>query len=120
MMAEVDSGMNAVEFGKLIQRRRESIGMSREELAAIVGSKYEVIRLYEEGKRVMKIDRFFAILDALGIPSSDCLLTVLGGNFEKVHPLSLLARIRALDSTSYQRLIYLMNAFIEMEDSGHL
>lgn len=116
-MPKIMDNMAIVELGRLFQKRREAIGMTRETLARIVGTTYEVIRLYEEGQRVMKIDRLLAILEALGIPTSDCFSAILGGSTEGVHPLSLVTRINTLDKESSQRLIRQVDALIQIEDS---
>ena len=61
--------------GNLLKVRRESIGMSRSTLAMKVGTTYESIRFYEEGRRAMRLDRLFALLSALGIPANGLLST---------------------------------------------
>ena len=66
-MPKITSDMSMVELGQILQRIRESVGMSRSELAEKIGTRYDVIRLYEEGQRIMRVDRLFEILDALGI-----------------------------------------------------
>ena len=55
-------------IGKLMQDIRKAKGITRQELADMTGCKYDEIRLYEKGQRIMRIDRFFRILDMLGIP----------------------------------------------------
>ena len=62
--------------GKLLQEIREAAGMSRQELAEKVGCKYEDIRLYEKGQRVMRIDRLFRILNVLGVHLSKEILDI--------------------------------------------
>ena len=54
-------------LGKLPRDVREAAGMSRKELAEKVGCKYDDIRVYEKGERVMRIDRLFRVLDVLDI-----------------------------------------------------
>ena len=61
-MPKIKGNAYVVELGRLLQRRREYLGISREALADTLGTKYEVIRLYEEGQRIMKVDRLFEIL----------------------------------------------------------
>ena len=55
-------------IGKLLREIREAKKITRQELADIAGCRYDEIRLYEKGKRFMRVDRFFRILDVLGIP----------------------------------------------------
>ena len=118
-MPKITNNPVVVEVGRLLQKRREAIGMTREVLADKIGTKYEVIRLYEEGQRVMKIDRLFEILEAMGIPSADCLSAILGGSgSESVRALNLVARINTLNDADSQRLIRQVNALIEIENSG--
>lgn len=54
-----------VELGRNIQRQREFLGMSQEELGLDVGSNKNTIYLYETAQRVMKVDRLFEISEAL-------------------------------------------------------
>ena len=63
-------------LGNLLRDIREAIGMSRQDLAEKVGCKYEDIRLYERGERIMRIDRLFRILNVLGVRFSKDLLDV--------------------------------------------
>ena len=58
-------------LGMTLQWCREAVGMSRAELAEKVGTRYDVIRMYETGDRIMKVDRLFRILDVLGVRLSD-------------------------------------------------
>ena len=90
--------------------------MTREDLADMLGTRYDVIRLYEEGQRIMKIDRLFEILNALDISGSDCLNIVFGA--VKAQTLNLFARINTLDDTSCQRLIRQIDALMEAEKIG--
>ena len=60
-------------LGRWLKERRERAGISRGTLAVKLGTTYETIRLYEEGKRAMKIDRFLEILAALDISLDDFL-----------------------------------------------
>ena len=55
-------------IGKLLRDIRESRKLTRQELADMAGCRYDEIRLYEKGKRIMRVDRLFLILEALGIP----------------------------------------------------
>ena len=55
-------------MGKLLRNIRESKKLTRQELANMEGCKYDEIRLYEKGKRIMRVDRLFLILEVLGIP----------------------------------------------------
>lgn len=103
-------------LGRLIQLRRESMGLSREALAEKTGTKYEVIRLYEEGQRVMKVDRLFEILEALDVPVMDCLPAVFAGRSGRA--LRLVSEISALDSAVCDRLVRQMEALTGLEKSG--
>ena len=114
-MPKITDNTFIAELGRLIQRRRESVGMSRETLADMIGSKYEVVRLYEEGQRVMKMDRFFEILTVLGVSIPDSLFAILGGT--SAHMLSLVARMNMLDEASRRRLMRQIDALIEVEKS---
>lgn len=114
-MPKITDNAFVVELGRLIQRRRESIGMSRETLANTLGSRADVIRLYEEGQRVMKTDRFFEILKILGVSVSDCLDAILGKT--SAHTLNLVARINTMDEASSRRLIRQMEDLLEIEIS---
>ena len=58
-------------MGKLLRNIRESKKLTRQELADMAGCRYDEIRLYEKGKRIMRVDRLFLILEVLGIPVSE-------------------------------------------------
>lgn len=58
-------------IGKLMQDIRETRKVTRQELAGMVECRYDEIRLYETGGRIMRVDRFFRILEVLGIPVRD-------------------------------------------------
>ena len=72
----MDQGEEIRAFGGLLRDIRETVGMSRKELAEKVGCKYEDIRLYEKGERVMRLDRLFRILHVLGVHLSKDLLDI--------------------------------------------
>ena len=117
-MPKITNSAFVLDLGKLLQRRREAIGMTRDGLAEKIGTKYEVIRLYEEGQRVMKIDRLFEILEALGIPTKSCLSVILGGTgTQGIHALNLAAQIYALDDSVRQKLLRQVNALIDIENA---
>ena len=115
-MPKIKGNAYVVELGRLLQRRREYLGISREALADTLGTKYEVIRLYEEGQRIMKVDRLFEILVALDISVSDFLNAILG-EFNS-YTLKLAASINTLDGTRCQRLIKQIDALLEIEKTG--
>ena len=77
-MPKISGNKFVVELGKLLQHRREALGMTREELAERAGIRYDVIQMYEEGQRTMKIDRLFEILNALDISVADCMAVIFG------------------------------------------
>lgn len=60
-----------VELGKNIQKQREFLGMSQESLGLDIGSNGNAIYLYETAQRVMKVDKLFAIADALLITPTE-------------------------------------------------
>ena len=72
----MDQGEELRAFGSLLCKMREAMGLTRQELATKVGCKYEDIRLYEKGERVMRIDRLFRILNVLGIHLSKDLFDI--------------------------------------------
>lgn len=71
MMSTERGHKKIIKMGKWLKKRRESAGISRGTLATRVGATYDTIRLYEEGKQVMRLDRFFDLLDALNINSDE-------------------------------------------------
>ena len=96
--------------GNLLKVRRESIGMSRSTLAMKVGTTYESIRFYEEGRRAMRLDRLFALLSALGIPASG-LLSRMEEDLHKT--IQLATKISALSADEYRSLIQKIEALLE-------
>jgi transcriptional regulator with XRE-family HTH domain len=60
-----------VELGKNIQKQREFLGKSQEELGLDVGSNKNTIYLYETAQRTMKVDRLFEIADALMVTPTE-------------------------------------------------
>ena len=101
------------DLGKLLRDRRESLGMSRQELAEKADSRYDVIRLYEHGERVMKLDKLFRILNALEISlSEDFVLKTTDGVV--IHPQAYraAARLSALNPESRDRLMVRLRAML--------
>lgn len=101
------------DLGKLLRDRRESLGMSRQELAEKADSRYDVIRLYEHGERVMKLDKLFKILNALEISlSEDFVLKTTDGVV--IHPQAYraAARLSALNPESRDRLMGRIRAML--------
>ena len=96
--------------GNLLKERRESIGMSRSTLAMKVGTTYESIRFYEEGRRAMRLDRLFALMSALGIPTNG-LLSRMKEDLRKTARLA--TRISALSADEYRSLIQKIEALLE-------
>lgn len=94
------------DLGKLLQDRREALGMSRQELAEKVDSRYDVIRLYERGERIMKLDKLFRILDALKISlSEDFVLRTTDGAAITPQAYHTAVRLSALKAESRHKLM---------------
>ena len=61
----------------LIAKRRRSLGLRQEELAAIAGVSTRFVHAVESGKPTLRLEKFVALLDALGLnliiesPTSD-------------------------------------------------
>ena len=68
-MPKISNHQKVLQIGRWLKWNRETCHMSREELAVKVHSTYEMIRLYEEGQCVMRVDRLCDLASALGI---DC------------------------------------------------
>ena len=86
-------------IGKFLKERREYVGMSRETLASRVGTTYNTIRLYEEGLRIMRVDRLCELLEALGLGVLDCFSMKLGeGVSVSPETLHLAERLEAVES----------------------
>ena len=115
-MAEISSYSD---LGKQLQDRRESLGMSRQELAEKVDSRYDVIRLYEKGERIMKLDKLFRILDALEISlSEDFVLRTTDGTAISPQTYHAAMRLSALKPESYQKLIRKIQGMLKREEEN--
>lgn len=62
---------NGKRIGSAIQRVRESKGMTRGELAAILGADEDAVTQYEDGTILMDVDTLFAVTMALGVTPND-------------------------------------------------
>ncbi len=60
-----------VELGKNIQKQREFLGISQEDLGLEVGTGKETISRYESAQVVMRVDRFFELAEALYITPTE-------------------------------------------------
>lgn len=67
----MEQGDEMREIGKVLAEIRKKKGVNRQELADKVGCKYDDIRVYERGERIMRVDRLLRILNVLGIPVSE-------------------------------------------------
>lgn len=71
----MDSGVvkqqNGKRVGNAIQRVRESKGMTRGELAEILGADEDAIMRYEDGSVLMDVDTMFSMKKALGVTPND-------------------------------------------------
>lgn len=114
-------------LGNILKLRRESLGMSRQQLAEKVATRYDIICLYEQGKRAMRVDRLFAILDALGLRLTDNFTLEATEDSRKADariedaPIGIKAyqaavRLSALNPESYQTLIRKIQLMIEAEE----
>ena len=108
-----------VELGKNIQKQREFLGMSQESLGLDIGSNGNAIYLYETAQRVMKVDKLFAIADALLItPTELCPQRFV--DEEKIDPrlYQIGEKIKKMDSRNrdkvFQAMEALVNGFLEM------
>ena len=118
-MPKITSDMSLLELGQILQRLREAAGMSRSELAGKIGTRYDIIRLYEEGQRVMRVDRLLEILDALGIHLTELLhLKTAGNTGGKPEAYQMAEKLSALDATSYQRLMRKIQSMVAEEEAG--
>ncbi|APG47554.1 helix-turn-helix domain-containing protein [Phaeobacter porticola] len=59
-----------VHVGKRIRHRRWLIGMTQQQLAELVGIKFQQIQKYETGANRVSASRLWDISDALGVPVS--------------------------------------------------
>lgn len=114
-------------LGNILKLRRESLDMSRQQLAEKVATRYDIICLYEQGKRAMRVDRLFAILDALGLRLADNFTLEATEDSRKADtriedaPIGIKAyqaaiRLSALNPDSYQALIRKIQLMIEAEE----
>lgn len=62
---------NLIELGKNIQKQREFIGMTQEELALNLNTSRTSICAYEFGQRAMGVDRFFDIAKELMVTPAE-------------------------------------------------
>ena len=74
-MPKIINHAKILKIGKWLKWNREARHMTREELALKVHTSYEMIRLYEEGQCVMRVDRLCDLAEALGIDSDLWFLT---------------------------------------------
>ena len=102
-----------------IQKQREFLGMSQESLGLDIGSNGNAIYLYETAQRVMKVDKLFAIADALLItPTELCPQRFV--DEEKIDPrlYQIGEKIKKMDSRKrdkvFQAMEALVNGFLEM------
>ena len=118
-MPKITNNEGVLELGQLLRRRREAIGMSRTEMAEKIGTRYDVIRLYEEGQRIMRIDRLFDILKALNLHLSEN-LSVNIADTAKVEPKAyqMAERLSTLDTESFCKLMRIIQSLIDAEESG--
>ena len=115
-MAEIT---NYQELEKLLRDRRQSRGMSRQELAELIDSRYDVIRLYEHGERIMKLDKLFKILDALGISlSEDFVMRAKDGTAVSPQAYHIAVRLSALEPESYHKLLRRMLTMLNREENS--
>lgn len=75
-MKEVHNNKKAVnqdvtELGQNIQKQREFMGMTQEELGLEIGTTGNSIYLYETAQRMMKVDKLFDIADALMVTPAE-------------------------------------------------
>lgn len=62
---------DVVELGQNIQKQREFMGMTQEELGLEIGTTGNSIYLYETAQRMMKVDKLFDIADALMVTPAE-------------------------------------------------
>ena len=79
-----------IEVGENIRKRREALGISQNELAIQVDTSASAMYLYENGRRIMGLDKWFQIADML-----------------KTDPTSLAPKRYCADETLDPRLIQL-------------
>ena len=112
-------GEKLKELGKLLQYRRESLGISRQELAEQVGSRYDIIRLYEKGERAMRLDRLFSILEALDLSLTEEFVLCSTKDIQvdpKAYQMAL--RLSAMNREKSQRLMYRIQAMLTMAEDN--
>lgn len=107
-----------IHIGKFLKQRREYMGMSRETLASAVGTTYNTIRLYEEGLRIMRVDRLCELLEALGLGVLDC-FSIKTGAGVSISPetLHLAERLEAVNGAAYPGLVRQIHALIDVAES---
>jgi len=57
-----------VDVGKRVGHRRWMVGMTQQQLASMVGIKFQQIQKYETGMNRISASRLWDIADALGVP----------------------------------------------------
>lgn len=117
-MREAVKDAGVLWIGTFLKQRREYLGMSREKLASKIGTTYNTIRLYEEGKRIMRLDRLCEILDALGLRPLDSFSSKLRDDIVVApETLHLAQRLETLDKSVYSTLLRQIHALIDVAET---
>ena len=118
-MPRISSDQGVLRIARFLKQSREAAHLSREQVARMVGAKYETIRQYEEGQSVMKIDRLVELLEAVGISIDNC-FPLQEADRDAVTPEArkMAERLCSLDRPSYLKLMRQITALIELESGA--
>ena len=118
-MPRISSDQGVLRIARFLKQSREAAHLSREQVARMVGAKYETIRQYEEGQSVMKIDRLVELLEAVGISVDDCFpLQEADRGAVTPEARKMAERLCSLDRPSYLKLMRQITALIELESGA--
>lgn len=118
-MPRISSDQGVLRIARFLKQSREAVHLSREQVAKMVGAKYETIRQYEEGQTVMKIDRLVELLEAVGIPIEDIFPLQEPGDAAVTPDARKMAeRLCSLDRPVYLKLMRQITALIEIESAA--
>ena len=59
--------MLPADLAEIIRSRRKTLRLTQDELAALAGCSPRFVRAVEAGKATVRLDKFSALLDALGL-----------------------------------------------------
>jgi transcriptional regulator with XRE-family HTH domain len=99
-------------LGKRLRARRRLLGLTQQQLAVVVGVRFQQIQKYECGANRISASRMWLLAEVLGVP-----VGYFYDGLEMEHPTSTGGRAKEIDTAAREESLDLIRAYYQLEEN---